>query len=346
MSPVRRGLTLVELLVVITILTLVTAAAVPLIAPATQQRKIREAARILSDVFAGAQARAVAAGRPVGVWLQRIGDRPRANRVQANTAIDLFYCQVPPPYTGDTTNAVCLPNPNQNSQSQFRILFPPHLTQPIPPQTVRVGDRIRLNYRGPLYTILGGQNTSNDGWISGNLLQVEEPLPSGGTPMPVPFQIYRQPVKSADKPVQLPIGVHVDLASSGSANNTAFAAPNAPVCTNRVLVMFNAAGGIDSVYFDTLIRGQAVFTVAQPTAPLFFLIAKTIDPGAQAANTSVASFQDLENQWVAINPLTGLCTTSEVANPNSRFSPNGTIPVPTLRESRAYARTAQNIGGR
>ncbi len=114
----RKGLTLVELLVVIVILSLVTAATIPLMQPATTERRIREGARMVATVMANAQARALATGRPVGVWFQRLpyaesefdpqdlvnpqnglADQP------AHFAIEMFLCEVPSPFTGETSQA-------------------------------------------------------------------------------------------------------------------------------------------------------------------------------------------------------------------------------------------------
>ena len=55
----RVGVTIVELLVVITLLLMITAVTVPTIAPAIQQRRVREAARLTSSYIAAARARAM-----------------------------------------------------------------------------------------------------------------------------------------------------------------------------------------------------------------------------------------------------------------------------------------------
>src|SRR4051794_1301952 len=89
----QRGFTLVELLVVIAIISAVTIATVPMILPALDVRRIREASRILSTHFASAQSEAIAKGRSVGVWIQRLSGEPTA-------AMDLFLCEVPAPYAG------------------------------------------------------------------------------------------------------------------------------------------------------------------------------------------------------------------------------------------------------
>ena len=69
----RSGMTLIELLVVIIILTTIVAAAIPIMAPADENRRLRESTRALNTFIAGAQTRAVALDRPVGIAAQAAG---------------------------------------------------------------------------------------------------------------------------------------------------------------------------------------------------------------------------------------------------------------------------------
>src|SRR6218665_3034824 len=64
------GLTLVELLVVITILGIVTAATIPLMQPPSADPKVREAAREFSATLEQARALAISTGRPAGVRIE------------------------------------------------------------------------------------------------------------------------------------------------------------------------------------------------------------------------------------------------------------------------------------
>ena len=58
----RHGLTLVELLMVITIMTILMVVAIPMIRPAFQDRNLREAARQVNTFLRVAQARAARTG--------------------------------------------------------------------------------------------------------------------------------------------------------------------------------------------------------------------------------------------------------------------------------------------
>ena len=96
----RRGVTVLELLVVLLILLMVTAAAIPIVVPAMQNRQMREAARLVSSYFSMARSRAIETGRPVGVVVERNNGQP--------FGFQLSQVEVPPPYAGDIVGAVAL----------------------------------------------------------------------------------------------------------------------------------------------------------------------------------------------------------------------------------------------
>src|SRR6186997_3247429 len=78
-SRLPHGMTLIELLVVIVILTTIVGAAIPLMSPSNDDRRLREAARALNTYIIGAQTRAIATKRPYGIALKRLSqDTKRA----------------------------------------------------------------------------------------------------------------------------------------------------------------------------------------------------------------------------------------------------------------------------
>jgi type II secretion system protein H len=361
-----RGLTLVELLVVIVILTMVTAATIPLMAPVTGARKVRESARLLASVFAQAQSRALATGRPAGVWIQRLASGPNDFVDRANQAIDLFLCESPPPYSGDTALARAMVEADGNNLVVTII-------NDLPQSYVFIGDRIRFNYRGPVYRIAGVgprvnvQSTYADGSMTGKNMAIN--LQATDIPPPLnvqlPFQIFRQPVKTADEPVTLPVGAIVDLGFSGVGNGMEFAVPLAGATASAntpsaaatgiphrpVLVMFGPSGNLDSVYFGHRPRTLSTpqFEPYKPLTAVYLLIGQQTGDNAAA----VPNYMNQENVWVAVNPQSGLVTTSEVAigtdEATAVANMDWTDPQEVqqlLSASRAYARSAQNMGGR
>ena len=176
----RRGFTLVELLVVITILMLITAATIPILAPGTETRRQREAARLVSTAFASAQTEALAAGKPVGVWIER----DTSTRYAATV---IYGCEVPPPYTGEFAGAtvaverITTPNHMGAVTSDPRPAGSGYVAGSVDDTYIyfrvwpsfgstaegrfRVGDTIQFNNQGFDYQIYHGFDTNSDGYI-------------------------------------------------------------------------------------------------------------------------------------------------------------------------------------
>lgn len=192
----RPGVTLIELLVVIALLVMITAVTVPAVAPSIQQRRQREAARLVSSYISGARSRAMELGRPVSVIIQRFDPgQGSTNLTQAQNAamrtnlqpfsINLAVGESPPPYSGDFTNSeiYAAATPSQNpptnpawpgspagtpvSQLAVFISQADYLWQLTPSNTsqIRVGDGIRFNYQGPIY-YFDHYNVNVNGYVS------------------------------------------------------------------------------------------------------------------------------------------------------------------------------------
>jgi prepilin-type N-terminal cleavage/methylation domain-containing protein len=103
-----RGMTLIELLVVIVILTTVVAAAIPIMAPSNVDRQLREASRTANTFITGAQARAIASGRPYGIALKRLSAETK-NAEDRGVCLEVFYVEQQAPFTGyDRNSRVCV----------------------------------------------------------------------------------------------------------------------------------------------------------------------------------------------------------------------------------------------
>lgn len=115
-GTIRRGFTLVELLVVIFIMLAITAVTIPIISPSLKNRDVREAARMIDVFFNGARSRARATGHIYGVMIERMPGMP-------NGAVTLSYCEQPDAYTGDYASAVSFPGaPPGATGSTIRML--------------------------------------------------------------------------------------------------------------------------------------------------------------------------------------------------------------------------------
>ena len=92
-------MTLIELLIVIIILTTLVSAAIPLMSPTNDDRRLREASRMVNTFISTAQASAVALQRPFGVAIKRLSKdtaKPDDNAV----SVELYYVEQPTPFVG------------------------------------------------------------------------------------------------------------------------------------------------------------------------------------------------------------------------------------------------------
>lgn len=107
---IRRGFSMIELLIVVAVSMLLIAIAIPFVQPMLASGKLREASRQVNTFIVGAKARAAESGRPFGIRLVRSsvddsGDPNECYRIQ--------YVEVPPAYSGDLDNAKIMVGPRQ-----------------------------------------------------------------------------------------------------------------------------------------------------------------------------------------------------------------------------------------
>jgi prepilin-type N-terminal cleavage/methylation domain-containing protein len=311
----RRGFTLVELLMVIIILSIVTVATIPLVRPALDTRKIREAARMLSALITEAQTRAAETGRPVGIWIERIKTGAGATAVvEPGAAMNVYLCETPPPYSGDTLN----------SRAIVRVGGPPaYATVQLFPDTgwyrlLRPNDLIRFNHSGATYSFTGKME---DPITPGQFIDALEEYPVGsgsyiikfdmpplppqkfqlvptnssdptfrfppaaGTPggWQVPYQIIRQPVKMATTPLQLPNGTVIDLFHSGVGTSyfgTAVNGSGVKFTKDRgpMGFTFSPSGALEKLHFIGMTQ--------QLTQPVYLLVGKRERIATDTSSTS------------------------------------------------------------
>ncbi len=107
----RTGLTLVELLVVVGLVLFLASFSIGMMRTLLHGQKVSQAATLVQQYLQNAQIRAITNGRPVAVYLDRVGTTgdgatPIAGPVPANyMAARLQLGEVFPPYVGDVLNA-------------------------------------------------------------------------------------------------------------------------------------------------------------------------------------------------------------------------------------------------
>lgn len=353
----RRGVTLVELLLVIAILAILIGVAVPLVQLAPSNRQVREAARSVNTYFLGAQARAAELQRPVGVWLQRRTSGPPGSA----ESYDLFMAEAPPPYAGDTEYARCWVLPDINGNPNLRtvvfdnnsqLLFsPPGALAAGQSYFMSAGDKIRFNYRGIYYEIVNPIDRSNASMgkltirvpsslygASGPSIAFPQntlPLPPqvGGSPPPpqphpgYPYQVLRREIRSSVGSLQLPDTSTIDLSVSGIGIDPTATGPSAdaPLAINcfAAPISGNPAQPIVIMFSPTggidTIRAHGVRF--SPTSTVHLLIGSTDKVNPSNPLASDANLRELSNLWISINHRTGKIATAENASTQGAGAP-------------------------
>ncbi len=249
----RGGVTLVELLVVVTILMMLAAFAIPSIRPMTEGRRVREAVRAVDVLLTRAKTRALEIQRPVGVLFERIRqvDLTGATVYQDDACNILRIVEIPPAYAGEFSNSR-MRLVSQVTNGNLLVLRFQILVNDFVNGLIREGDQIQFNYQGPYFTITWDSSASNppdfevdsatksfiffkpdnttyaadlqpvppDQWVDTHQLTVTIPTAIATTAPPgwsigVPFQIRRQPQPSPIAPLRLPKNTVIDLGDSG-----------------------------------------------------------------------------------------------------------------------------------
>ena len=333
---IRRGMTLVELLVVVGIMLLLIITVAPNVVNTAEARRSREAARAVSSFVAKAQSRAVGRREWSGFMLAA------TNTTSSLAAIDLFLADVPPVYRGDTVPAVLTIT---NSTATTRTASSPTAIASLP--TIGgTNDLIRFDGRGPYYQIdhdptpgpaITGtsvrfefRGSSSGADESAGFQRHNTPWPPSG--IPLAFELLQQPVP-AGSPLTLTEGRVVDLRWSGvgpptlTVGSLTFSGSSYRPFSITSTGTMATAGASTAVLFDgtgrlrqAIVRSGASVRRMAITGPVFLLVGRadrvgqppsaSLDP---ANDTLGANWQYSDSWWVAIDPATGVVKTAECA---------------------------------
>ncbi|MBQ1338620.1 MAG: hypothetical protein IIY32_09920 [Thermoguttaceae bacterium] len=344
----RSGVTLVELLVVATVMLTLAAVSVPAIKPMMESQLTSSAASTVSTYLNRARARAMATGRPCGVTFEYFpgtcdeGDPDDPDDDVGSASLVLRQVEVPPYYCGLETDSVASVIPgndfviNGQRLRQLGIDNDPYWKafmegDPSDPNDDERSASIQFNNCGPFYPI---RQESGNYYI--------EKLPGLELPsrLNVPFKVSRDPRPTMTAPVGVPSGTVVDLEFSGE-ETSGFA------LDGDVTVIFSPTGEVNYVEDKS---GRFV-----PTDTLYFLIGRwdrisalgvENDPDygpVSSVEDGLWNFEDGTNFWVTVNPRTGLVSTVEV-NPPVNYAVGDWGAA--LDESREFGRMSKrNLGG-
>ena len=372
----RSGLTLTELLVVVSIMVVVAGALVPLVQPIMKGRNTREAVRQLNVMISGAQARAVAKGRPVGIWLERAAHEPNEPPDRWYAVYKVYYAEEPTPYTGDFYDSRARigrldswDRTDPNSPNWYADLEAPSAIK-----LVRPGDSIRLNQRGPRYPVKKVLPSNLPG-VTRICFRVSPttPMPFSpqryiNQPMGTRYEVFRQPKKSMVAPIEMPNNTAIDLSVSGystlgNPTPTSFrlASPEYDVA-----MMFSPDGGIDTIYYIS--HEPNVLTFSERPAGNVSLLVGRSDKIGQDLNKVInvtndyqqnaqgpmglASLEEKTNIWMTIASHSGRTQSGPNAGlslatlANLSGNPNAIDARTLIGECRQFADTGQSLGGR
>jgi prepilin-type N-terminal cleavage/methylation domain-containing protein len=341
-----RGFTLVEILVVITIMSVLTLLIVPRVRLITKDRNIREAARVVGSMFANASQRAAAEGKKAGVLIRRNANFVDANYRDSNgqaipyAATTLYLMRAVPDFTGDDASA----RATRISATRCRI------DTPLDVDAVQVNDRIFLNNQRFGYRIksiapndateLDLELETFDNSVYNSVRRTT--YPPLGFSTPVTFRIERRPRIVASSGIDLPTGYQIDLRYSGWFVDSPGGFPpdsvtlmnidnvnpdNDPTTINTdIQVVFNEQGGIESVEHGSDFNQKFL-----PTSSLYLFVTEDdLDLGANQDPLVRDS-----NLWVTVGNHNGGTSIGYNASPGN-FIDN--TNVMEMRNRITYAR--------
>lgn len=257
----RRGLTLVELLVTITVLVILLAVSVPLLRSLRNGSQLEAAVRKIESLIGTAKSIAITNGRPAGVVFVR-------DELDPSIAYEVAIAESPAPYAGEEQGTRVLVFPtvpttlqfptwddfyNKKTNEEYKFVRPLRTQQfgnemddPSNDQTkwfVRPGDEIRFSFQGKRYQIAQVNKQ--------NLITLGETMPPHLQGKWLEFQIFRAPRRTMAAPVELPQGAFVKLSSTGMSKDRSgvFLDPARRLfTTGNVMLTFNPSGKLDRIF--------------------------------------------------------------------------------------------------
>lgn len=313
-----RAMTMIELLVVITIIMVLTGVMIPTIRYQNRNRALREAERQLNAFIGSAQARAQQLGRPVGIWIERVNDGDPI--VSANHSVSVYLAEVPLPYSGNLRNSFVRISSTGVLNFHFPTItghdptsgMPIYANDPIlhnpNNHLIKDGDRFRIqfNNRGPYYDAVRNGNNYR---LVLNQRHGRIPTANLGSSTGIPYQIHRLPKKSFSPPLNLPAGAVIDLSVSGTmAGQNEFLTQSTPPNRRPVILMFNPSGGVATVWSNGI--------PYPPLGWIHLLVGRQnqvfptnlwLDEETEKGNV-----MDMNNRWVSIDHRTGSIVSENV----------------------------------
>ncbi len=324
----RNGFTLIELVVVVSVLAIVGVMVIPSLRTLNEDRKVRDTARVVGAVFAAARERATVDGQ-AGVEILSLPNASGTYNLP-NMGLVLYQLRSIPPYGGDTYGAACRYDSSTPPSAANRLVINNFTGSDLVQAGVRINDSIELNNSGVKLPIVDLSPTS---------MEVEYLAPNPLIPANValPYKIYRQPVRIESSAIRLPNRLFLNLAFSGysvdgaemNLINPSVNDPNDLGYNIPMQVWFGSDGSITRV-FD---RNQAAMVRAN--SPVTFLMCSGNRDSTDLTNLANTDFlRDDNSMWITIDNRTGGVTTGRMAQITDLSAPL----ADQIREARLLAR--------
>lgn len=372
----QRGMTLVELLIVIAVVVTVSAILLPSIKDALKDQKIKQASRQLAGLIESCKAEALATGRPVGISIERLNMDSQEGMA---TAIQVSKLEQLPPYSGDFQEAGAYFGSTAVTGTLdyvFTSAYIPVREAAALSVLASVGDSIAFGDQEYRFLITGVSLNNNwappDGSIPEPHFVVSFrnqtnsqpyttllPAVAGNDKVKVPFRIFRKPVRNELSVLQLPRGICIDLSCSG-LSSTEFSTKAISGIANPPLrdygpvsIIFSPSGEVERVGLgaSNLVRADAPVTDiylllgkidgVSPVNELepYNLVTGTVDNQASAL---IGNLMSSESIWIKISRATGRVNSAAVDGISSPVS----SLAQRLAESRMTVRSGLSEGGR
>lgn len=310
----RRGLTLVELLVAVSIMVMLVAISVPSFKPMLESQRAAGGARALSQALQRARVKAVQEGRPAGVSLMRYENAPNLSLQirhirEANRLVEI---DANLKVTVDANGNIELHEYNSNTGTWQSKDFDDTNWN----DKVKADFLIQFGRTGRFYEL------SSSTKINGSIIEITDPTD---------FTITMPPRATLAAPIVMPRETVVDLEFSGVNDQTNFS--DASATSGGVAILFSPMGHVS----ECMVGGKPA---TQRNGMYYFLVGewdRQADGNAKTlAEDGRNNLQTYSNFWVSVHARTG-----EV-----RISENNASDNVTVQDARKFARERYvDIGG-
>jgi prepilin-type N-terminal cleavage/methylation domain-containing protein len=308
--PLLRAFTLVELLVVMTIMVLLVAASVPMLKPMFDSQKTKNAADTVAAALQRVRFKAMEEQATCGIQFDRFTEGNASNvslrmrllksrgayinqpnvRVRVENGVIKFYQSA----SGEWGSSSSIPTPTEWNAH------------------VNDGDSVQFGRQGRFYKLEENSKTK----LAPPFEFIPHPneekgfyLPKNSTDDAMEFKVLQSPQASLTPPVVLPRGTVVDLEfSSGYFSNAEIPFSNAT--NGEIKIIFSPAGYIDK--FE--VNGNSY----TPSGGLIYFCVgewdrQTISSGTTLAEDGKNNIEVPTSFWITIHPKTGQVRITETA---------------------------------